>query len=330
MKNWLKRSLVRSGALEFAAKVSPKRIAILYYHSVRDDPRQGADTLGEIIHSTNVFRHQMEILACNYNPVTLGDVLAFIREERDLPSRPVVVTFDDGYADNLEIAAPILNHFGIRAAVYVIIDSIERKCLPWPARLRYAIVTTGKPTWNFQNGEGLYLATREQRGQAFKKACERCARLTGSVQEAFVRSVERELEVDPAPVSRDVMLTWDQVRSLAAQGHVIGSHTLTHPNIAFVSDEEVRTELGESKRRLEQELGTPIAHFAYPGPALRPNWSERSRQISGDIGYKTAVTTESGAVRQKDDPLSLRRIGPALRVDNFRWDIDCTLLGRRV
>jgi peptidoglycan/xylan/chitin deacetylase (PgdA/CDA1 family) len=330
MRNWLKRSLVRSGALGLAARASSRKVAILYYHSVRDNPQAGANTLGEIIHSTGVFRQQMEILARNYNPVTLGEVRGFVRGEKDLPSRPVVVTFDDGYADNLEVAAPILNHYGIPAVVYVVVDCIEKKCLPWPARLRYAILTTKRSRWNFPEGAGLPLGNLEQRQQAFRTACEHCARLSGFAQEAFVRSAESDLEVDPSRVSQDVMLTWDQVRKLAGQGHVIGSHTLTHPNIAFVSDEEVRAELGDSKTKLERELGVPIAHFAYPGPALRPNWSERSREISEDVGYETAVTIESGAVRQKDDPLCLRRIGPAARVDNFRWHIDCTLLGRKV
>lgn len=330
IKSWVKQSLVKSGVLRLAAKAQEKGVAILFYHSVMDHPEAYADTLGEIIRSTSQFREQMEIVARNYNPVTLRDVLGFVKDGRDLPPRPVVVTFDDGYTDNLEIAAPLLNHLGIPAVFYITVDCVERRTLPWPARLRYAFLTTKKNDWISPGGIGLALTTRAQREQVFKTASEHCARLSGPAQEGFVTAVERGLEVDPTQVSRDVMMSWDQIRQLASQGHTIGSHTMTHPNIAYVSEEEMRSELGDSKRKLETELGTPIVHFAYPGPALRPNWSARSREISRNVGYETAVTIETGPVRRHDDPLCLRRIGPGSRADNFRWDLDCTFLGRRV
>jgi hypothetical protein len=77
-------------------------------------------------------------------------------------------------------------------------------------------------------------------------------------------------------------------------------------------------------------LKQPIVHFAYPGPALRPNWNERSRAISKEAGYKTATTIEHGPVRKHDDPLAMKRIGPGPTVEALRWNLDCTFLGRRV
>ena len=105
---------------------------------------------------------------------------------------------------------------------------------------------------------------------------------------------------------------------------------MTHPNIAYVSEEEMQLELGESKRTLESELNQPIVHFAYPGPALRPNWNELSRKISREVGYETATTIESGPVRKEDDLLAMNRIGPGPTVEGLRWNLDCTFLGRKV
>src|SRR5262249_348286 len=67
----------------------------------------------------------------HYEPVTLDDLAAFVRGERAMPRRCVAVTFDDGFADNFEIAAPILNRAGIKAAFYITVGCIEPVRLPW-------------------------------------------------------------------------------------------------------------------------------------------------------------------------------------------------------
>lgn len=329
IKRWIKKSLVGSGVLRTLARNREKGAAILFYHSVMDDPRPQISCLGEIVHSTNVFRKQMEVLAREYSPVTLDDVLAFVAGKKDLPPRAVVVTFDDGYVDNLEIAAPILNHYGVPSICYVTVDCVENRRIPWPARLRHACLTTRKTQLAAPDSGYWSLATTEHRNDAFNKASEHCARLSGGAQENYVRSVELELEADSSSAGR-LMMTWEQVRKFAKQGHAVGSHTMTHPNIAYVSQQEMQTELGESKAKLEKELGARVTHFAYPGPALRPNWSEQSVAISRTVGYQSAVTIEAGLVRRNDNPQTLRRIGPGPNVDALRWNLDCTFLGRRV
>ncbi|HEY1272811.1 MAG TPA: polysaccharide deacetylase family protein [Terriglobales bacterium] len=329
IKRWIKTSPVTRGILRLAARTR-KGVAILFYHSVQEDPAKQAQSLGEIVHSTAVFRCQMQLLARDYNPVTLDDALAFVQGSRDLPPRPVVVTFDDGYLDNLELAAPIMSHFGIPGVFYITVDCVENQKLPWPARLRHAFLTTSKDSWMPAQGLRWPLSTSAERSNAFLKACDLCAPLAGSAQEQFVGSIESALEVDSQKVSRGVMMTWPQVRQLAEQGHAIGSHTLTHPNIAYIPDDLVKTELADSKKKLEAELGSPILHFAYPGPARRPNWSKLSHQVSRDVGYATATTIETGPVRRHDDPLCLRRLGPGATPDELRWRLDCTFLGRRI
>jgi peptidoglycan/xylan/chitin deacetylase (PgdA/CDA1 family) len=329
MKDWVKRTLVGSGALHLAAKVKSPSVAVLFYHSVMDDPSPYQSSLGEIVHSTQVFRQQMESLARHYNPVTLSDVLDFLRDGRDLPPRPVVVTFDDGYKDNLEVAAPVMNRLGVPGVFYITVDCIDNQRLPWPARLRFAIYTTTKHSLACESLL-FTLGSAEQRTEAFLKLSDLCAPLSGQVQEEFVRAVESQLEVDSSRIEARLLMTWDEIRKLAGSGHEIGSHTMTHPNIAYVAESEMQVELTQSKRRLEQELKQEIIHFAYPGPALRPNWNQRSREITKQVGYQTATTIEHGPVRKQDDPLTMKRIGPGPTVEAMRWNLDCTFLGRRV
>ncbi len=118
------------------------------------------------------------------------------------------------------------------------------------------------------------------------------------------------------------------MRALAARGHAIGSHSTTHPNIAFLSEEQARIELSESKRRLEGVLGAPVVHFSYLCPALSPHWKASTVQMCRELGYQTAVTTIGGSVHREDDPMVLHRTGPAKRLDGLRWSVDCSFMDR--
>ena len=329
-KMWIKKSLVRTGALRLASKFTAPGVGIIMYHSVMDDPSTAQMTLGGIIHSTEVFRGQMEVIARKFRAVSLDDVLLFLKGEKTLPPRAVVVTFDDGYADNYRAANNILSPLGIPAVFYVTVDCVDRQRLPWPSRVRYAFLTSRKDSWSEVDGSVWALSSTEKRLLAFDRASEYCSKLTGTNQDQFVESIQQQLGTEAPQSAQRLMMTWNEVRGLARNGHTVGSHTLTHPNLAHVAENDARTELLGSKSRLEQELAAPIVHFSYPCPALQPHWLDRTVSASREIGYQTAVTTDGGMVRRQDDPLSLRRIRPTKTVDGLSWNLECTFLGRAV
>jgi peptidoglycan/xylan/chitin deacetylase (PgdA/CDA1 family) len=126
------------------------------------------------------------------------------------------------------------------------------------------------------------------------------------------------------------MMSYDEIRDLARRGHLMGSHTMTHPNLAYVSHEEAVAELTESKRRLEKELGSRAVHFSYPCPALSPHWNEATAAACSQAGYETAVTTDWGLTRTGDSLLRLKRALPTKTVDGLRWNLECAFAGREV
>lgn len=300
------------------------------YHSVLDDPNSVADSLGGMIHSQEVFRGQMELLARDFRPVTLNEVAGFVGGEEDLPERSVVVTFDDGYVDNLEMAMPILDRVGVPATFYITIDCIQNRRLPWPSRLRFSFRRTPKSTWTDETGKTWNLAGALEREQAFLTVCEHVAKLSGVAQELSVSGIETELECKLPDDSSKLMMTWEQVNALIRNGHTVGSHTMTHPNMAFVSLEEARREFAESKQQMEAHLSTRVTHFSYPCPALHPNWTEQTIAASRSCGYETAVTTTPGTVHKGDNPLALRRVRPTKTVDGLRWNLEMAFAGRPI
>ena len=169
-----------------------------------------------------------------------------------------------------------------------------------------------------------------ERKAAFLVASERCAQKTGQAQNDAIELIERELDVEPFTPGMQFMMSWDQVRSLRDAGHIVGSHTLSHPNLAHITKRELAEECRESKKRLEAELGAEVIHFSYPSPILQPHWTERTITATEDCGYQTAVTSTAGVVRGDSNPFRLQRMAVPHDQDEFLWTLQCTLLGRRM
>jgi len=329
LKALAKKLLVTSGALRLAARVRPNVAVILSYHSVRDDPSQDEVWIGPgITHSSRIFSRQMELLAQRFHPATLEDILLFLRGEKALPPRAVAVTFDDGYADNLHFAAPILSRFGIAAAFYLTVGVIGTADAPWFSRMRRAFLTSPRRDWqSSRHGRCWDISTAGGRNTALLAAFDLGAPLTGEDQRRLISIIEQELGVEPALPDHRLMLTWEEAKHLLDAGHLVGSHTLTHPNIAQVGNQEIlKNEIAESKQQMEEMLKFKVRHFSYPHPALNPQWNQITLAATRDAGYETAVTTTRAPVGTGSDPLLLSRINAPRPEHEFLWNLERAFL----
>jgi peptidoglycan/xylan/chitin deacetylase (PgdA/CDA1 family) len=327
INGWTKRALLGSGVFRAAANLRPPATAILMYHSVVPDPPAKVDIFGDIAHEENAFRRQMELLARGYSAISLDDAVMRLRTAQDLPRRSIVVTFDDGYADNCEVTMPILNKFGIPATFYVTVECIEKRILPWPARLRYALSKTTSGSCVDDTGKSWPLLDSAMRQRFFAHACETACRLAADEREGFLLRLLRTMRVELPHELGSLMMTQEQLRTLMHHGHIIGSHTMTHPNLAHVRAADARWELSESKQRLESVLNSPVKHFAYPCPALSPHWNERTFSQCAEIGYESAATTDNGVARRGKNPLCLPRVRPTKTVEGLRWNLERAFAG---
>jgi peptidoglycan/xylan/chitin deacetylase (PgdA/CDA1 family) len=329
MKKLIKKFLLRLDLFRTLSHVTARSVVILRYHSVQDNPETFAHTIGStIIHSTDVFREHMRLLAKHYHPVSMDEVTAFLAGRLELPRSAVAVTFDDGYKDNYEIAAPILKEHGIPATFYVIVGSIESSNMPWFVRVRSAFGMTKKAEWRDREGAVYDLMKPSEKLQARRKATAYCACATNGLQSERVAEIEKNLDVQDQLQNADLMLTWNEIRALKKDGHIIGSHTMSHPNLAYLDQADMKRELSDSKEILERELGVEISHFAYPNPILEPIWNESSYATAKEVGYRTVVTCDRGRAKQDDDPGCLRRIVVPNDKNELKWYIDNTLAGR--
>lgn len=326
-----KRALSSSGLVRLMGNMLEPGVAVLRYHAVREDPKRNENTIGYgITHSTADFEVQMRTLAWKFHPISLDDVLESLENHCGLPKRSVVVTFDDGYADNFEIAAPILQKYGISACFYVMVGPIDNGGVPWFARIRYAVAHTKAAQWTDSEGKNHVLDTPQHRTEAFWSASRCLAKSSGKQQEKLLQEMESTLDVEPLSSADCKMMSWEQVRALHKAGHIVGSHTVSHPNCAYVSCSDLDSEFLTSKKRLEDELKSPVVHFSYPSPILEPHFSSESIERSKRAGYRTAVTCSPGVVRAGDNPLSLKRVFAQSEPFQFEWALENSFINRIV
>lgn len=262
-----------------------------------------------LLTSTATFERQLAWLGRHYRFATLGEALEVlsgrIRERGDL----CVLTFDDGYADFLHHAMPILRRHGAPAIVYV------------PA----GFVGAGMPLLHdrlfhvLRLAERQNLAVREIGGGPLVAAALEDALGQGDVIRALERlletrpreicvrvaeALERCLRVDPREVLIDApLLGWEELRAVRAAGFEVGGHTVDHACLPNESPLEVDRQLRLSREIFRRELGLEVLDFAYPN-----GWYSRGA-IRALIRhrYRSAVTTEDRPNRLGEDPFTLKR-----------------------
>jgi peptidoglycan/xylan/chitin deacetylase (PgdA/CDA1 family) len=115
------------------------------------------------------------------------------------------------------------------------------------------------------------------------------------------------------------MMTADQIREMASAGFEIGSHTLSHPFLTELSDDALRLELADSRKKLEDIIGQQVVSFSYPYGDL----DRRVSDAAADAGYRYAATTKLGVVTESANPFEIPRI-------NVRWNTVSYLLMRKI
>jgi len=138
------------------------------------------------------------------------------------------------------------------------------------------------------------------------------------------------IQSSPRRIEGADYLTWQDVRELHDQGISFGSHTVSHPDLRSLEPEEIDYELGYSKERIEQTLGTSIRSFSYPFPFPVEDESF-TRYLSDALqnhGFQIGVSTVLGRASRQSDPLFLPRLpmnswdDPALLAAKIRGEYD--------
>jgi len=278
-------------------------LRVLTYHRVapitsrpRLDPRNISAVPEE-------FRRQLRYLKKSWQVVSLDEVRDAVLGEGKLPSRAVLITFDDGYRDFLDHAWPVLDSLGLPATMFVPTGFPDRPSRTfWSDRLWRAF--TRAPLQVFQLPEigPLRLTTPPERQASLRRFQRYLKSLPHVEAAALVHRICVELgpeEEQPADV-----LSWEQLRGLAARGLAICPHSRSHALLTRLSPEMAEAEIAGSLSDLRRELGGVEPVFCYP------NGSHDDAVVDAAVraGIRLAFTTMDGHnLPASADPLRLRR-----------------------
>jgi peptidoglycan/xylan/chitin deacetylase (PgdA/CDA1 family) len=217
--------------------------------------------------------------------------------ERKFASRFACFTFDDGYRDNRDFALPVMRQFDAPFTVHVASDFAAGSGRLWWIVLEMAIAKADAIEVTMGGVDHrLDTSTAHGRQAAFGRLHDWLRTLAEHDLQREITALCRRHGVDQAAICRDLCLSWDELKSLAADPLVtIGAHSITHCNLAQQSETIAREELTLSRARIEDALQRPAIHLAYPygdKPAAGP----REFALARAAGYKTAVTTRPGMV----------------------------------
>lgn len=232
--------------------------------------------------------------AAGFDFVTLDE--AFARIEAGFSARPFLhVTFDDGYRDVRDNALPILRRYGAPATLYVASDFAKGEAQLWWLELEAAIARADRLSVRLDGG-GREIACRTpaEKALAWKTIYWALRRGPEDALRAETRRLAEGQGVDVSSFARDLCMRWDELRDVAADPLVeIGAHTVTHPMLAKMQEDEARAEIAGSRDEIAAELGVAPRHFAYPVGDLSAA-GPRDYGLAQELGFASAVTTRPG------------------------------------
>lgn len=273
---------------------------ILMYHGV-----------GTSDFSKETFIAGLRFLRRKFDVVPLSVIVKNVLAGNPGTGREVALTFDDGLRNNLTVLYPILQRVETPATFFVVPGLVERGEWVWThdARTRLSslsdvdcYVFAGEIQANAPDCMGIvdWMKTlpNKQRFEIHQRIRERT--------KSFVATPAHHHEFD--------LMTWDELNSLDPRLITIGSHSMNHPILSMISEDEIQTEIVDSRRLLEERLQRPIEYFCYPNGDYDEKIVNAVRKT-----YTAAIAVKSKAIAATDDPYSLPRVSAATQPELLAW-----------
>ncbi len=291
------------------------RLSILIFHRVLAEP----DPLFPDEMHARRFDEVCGWLKSWFNVLPLDAAVAALKAGT-LPARAACISFDDGYADNCQVALPILQRHGLTATFFIATGFLDGG-LMWNDTVIESVRSSELPSLDLASlGLGCHrLESIDDRRAAISSLIGQIKYLSVNERINVTQQVAR---LARARLPNNLMMTSQEVKSMRNAGMQIGAHTVSHPILARFSRDEAHQEIQASKLFLEQLLGEPVGLFAYPNGKPGEDYLPGSVDLVRELGFDAAVSTKWGASCTGDDVFQIRRFTP--------WDRGRTRFGVRL
>jgi peptidoglycan/xylan/chitin deacetylase (PgdA/CDA1 family) len=268
----------------------------MLYHGFAADKDLAEPVFKEKFLRVSEFEQHLKLYLNYGTPVSLSDLAL----GKKMPPNPIVVTIDDGYANNYFLGFPVLKKYNIPATIFLTTSFICGETFLWTDWLEYVLMQAEDRNdifkWN-NKAFPINLLSKNARKHCLLSLKSMLKTIPKEEIMRFIESLQKVLRVELsfAKLPEGIQpLNWDQIKEMKESGLIsFGSHTLSHPILSMCNAKTQRREIHESKLIIEEKLGNPCFMFAYPN-GKRSDYSGETIEFLKETGYVLAVTTESG------------------------------------
>ena len=285
-----------------ARSMSGNLARILMYHNF-----SGGDEANNDAVNVGALRSQFEYLRRHFRVVPLARLVAQLNLGIPLDTNTVALTIDDGRHNCYEFLFPLLKEFEIPATFFVVSSFIRQESWIWTDKVLWLAEQANPPS-----------ELSPHRIEAFFRILNQ---MHPEIRDRRIESISTSMSISIPnnPPCKYAPCSWNELREMMNSGLVdIGSHTVTHPILSSLTDEESWQELTVSRAQIEEALGRKINSFCFPNGKpedYRPSHLQQAK----DAGYTSAVITRFGMPNSKANPYELPRIGVSGESDNLSF-----------
>jgi len=261
------------------------RLTVFCYHQVLT----GFDNLRPGEPDEQQFLNDIRLIDRVFNVLPFGEAVKRL-ESGSLPGRAASITFDDGYANNHELAAPILLSAGVPATFFIAGGAIDRGVM-WNDLVIESVASAGSAS----QATKLSATLAELK---YRPMAERW----GAAERMYRNAIGPDLP--------RLMMTREMVADLANRGFEIGGHTLNHPILAALPDDAARSEIEGCAAWIHDVTGQTPKSFAYPNGVPGRDYQPKHAVMARDAGFEAAASTEWSVARPGTNSLNIPRVGP--------------------
>jgi peptidoglycan/xylan/chitin deacetylase (PgdA/CDA1 family) len=251
-------------------------VLTLCYHGIRESTDDDGIPFANLHVAADTFAEHIRMIAETCHPIDLHTFCEAQLHGHPLPTRPVLVTFDDGYRSVFDRARPILLQHHVPATIFICSEPVRRQRLFWFDAVARA------------RGAAAVADLRALGDQAWRRA-----------------AAEDDAPASAAPALAP--MTEDQVRQLAGAGFTIGVHTASHVPLANALAAVQRDEMASCRSALESWSGQRVDAVAYPFGAPRHDYTAETIAIARDLGFTAGFTTHPDFARAGEPALERSR-----------------------
>jgi len=257
-------------------------------------------------HSVEFLRETLEYIKNNnYSFVSVNTLISNAINKKVPIKRAVAFTMDDGYKDQLELAAPIFIEYKCPVTIFVITDFIEKNKLPWDGIIKQCFNKYDKNKLSLKiNGRMFDFKTSSNHDKldgmrVFREYCRRLSEEDKkNAIDCLVKITGYDMEFDA--INNKNSFAWDDARSIELSNYVdFAPHSVTHPIMSNLTNTQASSEIKSSWNKLKLELLNPVHIFAFP-TGMNDDFKQRDINYLIDYGYDGALTAEPGYLDQRE------------------------------